>query len=83
MGEGVLRFQGNGREISLVVNLVQDHADSIGIHSLVQDFHVILYFRRCIAAAVFTGKGSIGQGIQLDKAKITDSILLFPGKEDI
>ena len=83
MGEGIRRFQGLSRQTAFVIDLIQDHAHGICIHSIVEYLHIILYFPGGIGAAVFAGKGGEGQGIQFYKPQIADTVLLLSGKEDI
>ena len=83
---GGKRFLGSPvpeRQLTVVVDLVQQHAQGIGIHGLIEGIHGIVDFRGGIGADVLFRQGSELQGVQLHKAQIADAVFLILGQEDV
>ena len=83
VGEGILGLCGGLRQDPFVVDLVQDHANAVGIHRFVENLPVLPHLCRYIGAAVLPRQGGVGQRFQLHKAQITDAELLALGKEHV
>ena len=70
-------------QAAVIVQLVQDHAEGVGVRGHVNRGHGIIQFRRCIGTVIFLRQCGIAQGIDFDEAEIADPVFFPVGKEYI
>ncbi len=84
---GTGQFFGRGLvlegEIAVIVDLVQQHAQGVGIRGFVNGIHGIMKFRCGVLADKLGRQGVELQRIQLYKTQITDAEFPFVGHKDI
>ena len=82
-GKRFLRGLVPERQLTVIVKLIQNHANSVGICRQIQGRHGIKQLRRGIGALVFLRQRRITQRVQRDKAKIADAVLFFVRNKDV
>ena len=78
----VRRFALEG-QAAVVVELIEDHANGVGVRRFVQRGHGVVQLRGRIGTAVLVRQGRVAQRVQRDEAQIADAVAFFLGQEDV
>ena len=70
-------------QMTVIVELIENHAHCVSIHCQIHGNHGIQQLRRGIGTEIPFRQGSIAQRIQTQKTQIADPEFLFLGNVDI
>ena len=77
---GGAALEGQG---AVVIKLIQNHAQGVGIHSHIHGSHGIKQFRRRINAVILLRQGCVTQGVQGQEAQVANAVFFLVGQENV
>ena len=76
-GKGLFRGAAVEGQLTIIIQLVQNHAHSIGIRREIEGIHGVPQFRRGVVAAIPVRNGSVFHGVQGNETQIADAVFFL------